>query len=84
MASESQNFEFKASWRDKYLKWIFGFANASGGKLFVGDDDREEATATRDIMELEDKGILKKGIECGIQTGSWLSWLTMGSLLAHI
>jgi len=41
--------------------------------------DVSKATTTRDIKELEDKGILKnriKGIECGIQTGSWL---TMGS-----
>jgi ATP-dependent DNA helicase RecG len=28
---ESQNIEFKESWRDEYLKWICGFANANGG-----------------------------------------------------
>jgi len=26
--SESQHKEWKASWRDEYLKWICGFANA--------------------------------------------------------
>ena len=26
--SESQNIEWKQSWRDEYLKWICGFANA--------------------------------------------------------
>ena len=26
---ETQQMEFKASWRDDYLKWICGFANAS-------------------------------------------------------
>jgi ATP-dependent DNA helicase RecG len=36
---ESQNIEYKSSWRDEYLKWICGFANASGGKLCVGIDD---------------------------------------------
>lgn len=29
--SESQNREWKASWRDEYLKWICGFANAFSG-----------------------------------------------------
>jgi hypothetical protein len=28
--SESQNIEYKSSWRDEYLKWICGFANAQG------------------------------------------------------
>jgi ATP-dependent DNA helicase RecG len=37
--SESQNIEFKQSWRDEYLKWICGFANASGGKMYIGRDD---------------------------------------------
>jgi len=26
--SESQNIEFKTSWKDEYLKWICGFADA--------------------------------------------------------
>jgi len=26
--AESQNIEYKKSWRDEYLKWICGFANA--------------------------------------------------------
>ena len=33
MQSESQNVEYKESWRDEYLKWICGFANAHGGRL---------------------------------------------------
>jgi ATP-dependent DNA helicase RecG len=37
--SEDQNIEFKESWRDEYLKWICGFANAQGGKIFIGKDD---------------------------------------------
>ena len=39
MKSESQNIEFKVSWRDEYLKWICGFANAYGGTLYIGKDD---------------------------------------------
>lgn len=41
---ESQNIEYKANWRDEYLKWICGFANASGGKLYVGIDDKGKVT----------------------------------------
>ena len=29
--SESQNIEWKESWRNEYLKWVCGFANAQGG-----------------------------------------------------
>lgn len=36
---ESQNVEWKRSWRDDYLKWICGFANAQGGRLVIGLDD---------------------------------------------
>ena len=27
------------SWRDEYLKWVCGFANAQGGTIVVGKDD---------------------------------------------
>lgn len=40
MNSENQNIEYKESWRDEYLKWVCGFANAHGGKLFVGVNDK--------------------------------------------
>ncbi len=33
---ESQNVEFKESWRDEYLKWVCGFANAYGGYIYIG------------------------------------------------
>lgn len=36
---ETQNIEYKQSWRDEYLKWICGFANANGGNIFIGKDD---------------------------------------------
>lgn len=39
LTAESQNIEYKQSWRDEYLKWICGFANASGGKIYIGIDD---------------------------------------------
>jgi len=28
MTKENQNIEWKESWRDEYIKWICGFANA--------------------------------------------------------
>lgn len=37
--AESQSTEWKRSWKDEYLKWVCGFANAKGGKIFVGKDD---------------------------------------------
>ena len=39
MNTESQNIEFKESWRDEYQKWICGFANAQGGVLYVQEAD---------------------------------------------
>ena len=40
MNRENQNIEYKESWRDEYLKWVCGFANGQGGKLYIGIDDR--------------------------------------------
>lgn len=37
--NENQNTEWKESWRDEYLKWICGFANATGGKIYIGVND---------------------------------------------
>lgn len=36
---ENQNIEYKSSWRDEWLQWICGFANANGGKLYIGKDN---------------------------------------------
>ena len=35
MNKETQNIEFKESWRDEYLKWICGFANAIGDVTII-------------------------------------------------
>jgi ATP-dependent DNA helicase RecG len=37
---ESQKTEFKELWKDEYLKWICGFANAQGGCLTIGKNDK--------------------------------------------
>ena len=36
---ENQNIEYKRLWSDEYLKWVCGFANAQGGRIFIGIDD---------------------------------------------
>ena len=36
--AESQNIEYKESWRDEYLKWVCGFANAQGGTILLSDE----------------------------------------------
>lgn len=36
---ETQNTEYKPSWRDEYLKVIVAFANKDGGELIIGVDD---------------------------------------------
>ena len=40
MKKETQTIEFKQLRHDEYLKWIYGFANAQGGKLIIGVDDK--------------------------------------------
>jgi len=50
--SESQNIEYKSNWRDDYLKWICGFANASGGKLYIGIDDNGKVIGIDNHNEL--------------------------------
>lgn len=47
---ESQNIEYKSSWRDEYLKWICGFANANGGKIYIGVEDE----APHNVIDLPD------------------------------
>ncbi len=51
---EHQNIEWKESWRDKYLKWICGFANAKGGKIFIGKNDNGDVVGIRNSKRLMD------------------------------
>ncbi len=52
MLSESQNIEYKESWRDEYLKWICGFANAHGGRIYIGVNDDKEVIGLPDAKKL--------------------------------
>ena len=50
--SENQNIEYKESWRDEFLKWICGFANANGGSIFIGMNDSGEVIGLKDAKKL--------------------------------
>ena len=50
--SESQNIEYKESWRDEYLKWICGLANAQGGRIYIGIDDNQQVVGVADTKRL--------------------------------
>lgn len=49
---ESQNIEYKESWRTEYLKWVCGFANAQGGTIYVGIDDKGKVVGLSNIKKL--------------------------------
>jgi len=51
---ENQDIEFKRSWRDEYLKWICGFANAEGGKIYIGVDDTGKIVGINNAEKLLD------------------------------
>ena len=66
---ECQNIEWKETWSDEYLKWICGFANAQGGKLYIGVDASERYAdlaargafaelTSENVFEGKGKGIL--------------------------
>ena len=51
---ENQNIEWKSKWRDDYLEWICGFANAQGGTIYIGIDDNGHViglTNTKRLLE---------------------------------
>ncbi|WP_218176974.1 AlbA family DNA-binding domain-containing protein [Pseudomonas gingeri] len=50
--SEHQQREWKATWRDDYLKWICGFANAEGGVLEIGRSDSGNPVGLADAARL--------------------------------
>lgn len=70
MNSESQNIEYKESWNDKYLEWICGFANAHGGKIYIGVNDDKQVIGIKDskrLMEdIPNKIVNQFGIVCDV------------------
>ena len=50
--AENQNVEWKELWKDEYLKWICGFANAQGGKIYIGKKDDGTVIGLQDSKKL--------------------------------
>lgn len=78
---ETQNIEYKESWRDEYLKWICGFANANGGTIFIGITDKGDVSGLKDAKKLlEDipnktKDILGIIVDVNLKTKNKLNYL---------
>ena len=49
---EHQNIEWKESWHNDYFKGICGFANAQGGTLFIGIDDKGQTKHLNNAKKL--------------------------------
>lgn len=66
MTVENQNIEFKQSWRDEYLEWVCGFANANGGRIYIGIDDKGNVTgiagAKKQMEDIPNKALSHLGI----------------------
>jgi len=52
---ETQNIEYKQSWHEDYLKWLCGFANAQGGRIYIGKDDTGKTVGVEDYKKLMDE-----------------------------
>ena len=68
--AENQNIEYKESWRDEYLKWICGFANAQGGTIYIGIDDKQNVVGVSDshrlLEDIPNKIVTTLGIVCDV------------------
>lgn len=49
---EKQNIEWKSKWKDEYLEWICGYANAQGGKIYIGVDDNGNVIGLNNCQKL--------------------------------
>jgi ATP-dependent DNA helicase RecG len=78
---EHQNIEWKEQWHDEYIKWVCGFANAQGGKIYIGINDKGIVTGITDSKKLlEDipnkvKDILGVLVDVNLKTKNKLTYL---------
>lgn len=85
--AENQNIEYKESWRDEYLKWICGFANAQGGKIYIGKRDNGTVLRVKDskklLEDIPNKIQNKLGIvivsNCSMLPFGWTAETLLGS-----
>lgn len=54
ISPESQKIEYKSSWQEEYFGWIAGYANASGGTLYIGVNDDGYVVGVKDAKFLLD------------------------------
>ena len=52
MNMELHIVEYKQLWRDEFLKEICGFANAQGGTLYIGIDDKGDVVGLQHAQKL--------------------------------
>ena len=68
---EQQNIEYKQSWHDDYLKWVCGFANAIGGMIYIGIDNKGKvahlAGYAKLMEDIPNKIRNSMGIICDVQ-----------------
>jgi ATP-dependent DNA helicase RecG len=50
--SELRLVEWKASWQEEHLRWVCAFANAEGGVLVIGRDDRGDMVGVDNAEQL--------------------------------
>ncbi|MDR0596306.1 MAG: putative DNA binding domain-containing protein [Clostridiales Family XIII bacterium] len=50
--AENQNIEWKESWRDEFMKTVSAFANANGGVIEIGKNDRGDIVGLADTHKL--------------------------------
>ncbi len=78
---EHQNIEYKENWRDEYIKWICGFCNATGGKIYIGIDDKGNVKGVSDAKKLleeipnKTKDILGIIVDVNIKTKAKLQYI---------
>ena len=78
---ENQNIEWKESWQNDYFKWICGFANAQGGTLIIGKNDKGEIKHLSNIKKLlEDipnqaRDLLGLVVDVNLKTEKGLNYL---------
>jgi ATP-dependent DNA helicase RecG len=78
---ETQRAEWKETWRDEFLRWICGFANAEGGVLHIGRNSKGVvvgvANAARLLEEIPNKvrDILGIVVDLKLRTEGGKEWL---------
>lgn len=67
---ENQNIDYKRIWKDEYLQWICGFANAQGGRLLIGIDDDHTVVGLKNVdrlmEDIPNKIVTTLGIVCDV------------------